>query len=63
MFDFDKTKKYSIDQLIKYQRLLIARCNLMHNNIPDGEFLKRQKEYNEFTEWLYQWCIDNNVFY
>jgi hypothetical protein len=33
----------------------------MHNNIPDGEFLKRQKEYNEFTEWLHQWCTENDI--
>ncbi len=41
------------EQLIRYQRILIFRMNLTRWDISAEEFKKRQQEYDEFTEWLW----------
>lgn len=56
MFDAGKFDHLSEEELIKHQRYLIRRMNLMANenrNISTEEFLERQKDFDMFTEWLW----------
>lgn len=49
--DFDG---FSEEELIRHQRKLVGRMNLVINAfISTEEFKKRQREYDEFTEWLW----------
>lgn len=58
MFRPDNFRKYSKDQLIKYQQLLLFKMNSTRDenkNTSLEEYSKRIKEYDEFTEWFSKW--------
>jgi len=50
----------SLEEMIKKQRMLIRRMNLIcmeNSNISEEEFLKRKKEYDDYTDEI--WNMKN----